>query len=70
MLNKVSRGVQSLLRMCDMFAVSQFMKYKGESDFKTATGGFCSVAILTIFAVLFTSMAIKTLNRDIITWSS
>jgi hypothetical protein len=53
-----------------MFAVSQFVKYKGESDFKTATGGFCSVAILTIFAVLFTSMAIKTLDREIITWSS
>jgi hypothetical protein len=56
--------------MCDLFAASQFIKYKGESDFKTATGGFCSVVILTIFAVLFTSMAIKTVNRQIITWSS
>ena len=70
MLNKIKNGFQSLLRMCDLFAVSQFVKYKGESDYKTATGGFCSVAILTIFAVLFTSLAIRTVNREIISWSS
>jgi hypothetical protein len=70
MFKKCTRGIQSLLQMCDLFAASQFIKYKGESDFKTATGGFCSVVILTIFAVLFTSMAIKTVNRQIITWSS
>jgi hypothetical protein len=70
MFKKITRGIQSLLQMCDLFAASQFIKYKGESDFKTATGGFCSVVILTIFAVLFTSMAIKTVNRQIITWSS
>jgi hypothetical protein len=70
MLGRVTNGIQSGLRACDLFAVTQFVRYKGESDFKTATGGFCSVSILTIFAVLFTSLAIKTVNRDIISWSS
>lgn len=70
MLRKFIKGLQKLLRMCDLFAISQFIKYKGESDFKTSTGGFCSVAIIVIFAVLFTSMAITTLNKDIIKWSS
>jgi hypothetical protein len=70
MLDKFPRRIQSILRKCDLFAVSQFIRYKGEPDYSTATGGFCSVAILTIFAVLFTSMAVKTVDREIINWTS
>ncbi len=70
MLDKVLRPLQSMLRMCDLFAVSQFIKYKGEADYSTATGGFVSITILIIFAVLFTNIAIKTVDREIINWSS
>ena len=59
-----------MLSACDLFAVSQFIRYKGESEFKTATGGFFSIAVLVIFAVLFTNLAIRTVNKEIIAWSS
>lgn len=69
-MNKLAKAIHSLLKMCDLFAVSQFVKYKGESEYQTATGGFCSIAILTIFAVLFTSLALKTIDREIISWTA
>lgn len=70
MFKQFTKGLQSLLRMCDLFSVSQFIKYKGDNDYSTATGGFCSVLVLTIFAVLFTSLGIRTVSREIINWSS
>ena len=69
-MNKFARKLHKLLSACDLFAVNQFIRYKGESEFKTATGGFFSIAVLVIFAVLFTNLAIRTVNKEIIAWSS
>ncbi len=60
---KLTNTIKSLLKMFDLFPVTQFVRYKGEPEYTSATGGFCSVTILAIFAILFTNLAIKTVNR-------
>lgn len=58
--------IQKLLRKVDLFPATQFIRYKGDAQYTTATGGFVSVAVIVIFMILFASMAIKTVNREII----
>lgn len=69
MVASFSRRIQTILRFFDLFSYSSFIRYKGESEFKTATGGFFSVAVLIIFAVLFTNLGFKTFQRVIISSS-
>lgn len=46
------------LKKIDLFPSTQFIKYKKEPDHTTATGGFISVAVIIVFAILFTSLAV------------
>jgi hypothetical protein len=50
----------------DLFSTSQFLRYKKESEFGTATGGFISIAVIIVFAALFWSQGIKTVHRELI----
>jgi hypothetical protein len=63
MLSTVGSKAQTLMRFFDLFSYSTFLRYKGESEFKTATGGFFSLIVLIIFAILFTNLGIKTIQR-------
>ena len=45
------------------------MRYNGDSDYTTATGGFISIVVIIVFAVMFASMALKTMDRKIISSS-
>ncbi len=47
----------------DMFPATQFLRYKGSGDFKTATGGCVSVAVIVIFVILFYSLGVQTVNQ-------
>lgn len=67
---KIVPKVQSLLRTFDLFSTSQFLRYQEEGEYKTASGGICSLAIIIIFGVLFLNTAIQTINMDIINWTS
>jgi hypothetical protein len=69
MLTIFSRRIQAVLRFFDLFSYSSFIRYKGESEFKSATGGLFSIVVLIIFAVLFTNLGIKTVQREIISSS-
>lgn len=45
------------------------MRYNGDGEYTTATGGFVSIVVIIVFAVMFASMALKTIDRKIITSS-
>lgn len=55
------------LRSLDLFPTSNFVRYSGDSDYTTSTGGLTSVVVITIFIILFASMGIRTANKEIIT---
>lgn len=65
----ILKKTASFLKWGDLFATSQFLRYRGETDYGTVTGGFVSVAVLIVFAILFANVAIETANRKIITSS-
>ena len=67
---KLLQRVQSLLKKVDLFSTSQFLRYQEEGDYKTASGGICSLLIVIVFGVLFMGTAIDTINMDIINWTS
>ncbi len=59
----------TLLRKFDLFPTTQFLRYKSEAEYKTATGGFVSMAVIVIFVILFYSLGTQTVNRQIINGS-
>ncbi len=60
------KGLLRLLRWGDMFTTSQFLRYRGDSDYGTATGGFTSIAVLIVFVILFANLGLQTARREII----
>ena len=61
---------KKIFRSFDLFSTSQFLRFDGEGEYKTASGGICSLIVIVIFMTLFMSTAIQTVNMEIITWSS
>ena len=59
-LNKVFRSI-------DLFSNVQFLRYNGETEYTTNSGGVVSLAVITILIILFASMGVKTVNKQIIT---
>jgi hypothetical protein len=46
------------------------MRYNGEGDYTTITGGFSSLIIIIIFIALFASQGVLTVNQSIINSAS
>jgi hypothetical protein len=67
---KAVRRVHSVLSSFDLFPAQQFLRYKGESEYTTATGGFCSLLIIAIFVVLFINTGLNVLNKTSVIVSS
>lgn len=63
------RTIHSAFRAIDLFPASQFLRYKGEPEYKTATGGFCSLVIIIIFIVLFINTGLAVLSKATVTVS-
>ena len=53
-------------RMFDLFPNSKLLRYNGDPEYNSTTGGFISVAVLIVFIILFASMGIKTVQKEII----
>jgi hypothetical protein len=53
----------------DLFPTTQFLRYKEEADYKTATGGFVSIVLIVICVILFYGLGMQTVNREIINGS-
>jgi len=52
---KIISCLGKLLKSLDLFPTNNFLRYKDESDYTTATGGFVSIVVIIIFIVLFAS---------------
>ena len=51
------------LRQVDLFPISNFLRYNGDSEYTTSTGGLTSVLIIAVLIALFASMGLRTVNR-------
>lgn len=67
---KVKALAKELLKFCDLFSTSQFLRYKNDEDYKTASGGICSLIVVTIFMIMFMNTAMQTIDKSNITWTS
>ncbi len=54
------------LRSVDLFPTSNFVRYSGDSEYTTSTGGLTSVVVIIIFIILFANMGLKTVKMEII----
>ena len=59
-----------LIKIFDLFSLTQFLRYKQDEDYKTFSGGVISLLVVGIFSSLFSSNAIATVNKTDITWKS
>lgn len=65
-MTKILAKIKGLLKSGDLFTTSQLLRYRKESDYGTATGGFVSVAVFIVFAALFWNLGIQTANMELI----
>jgi len=67
---RILKTIKSVLYRIDFFTTSQFLCYKGENSYATATGGFLSACIIIIFLVLFTNTGMQVIHKDNVNTSS
>jgi hypothetical protein len=67
---KLVKKLRKFIKNFDLFSTSKFLRYGEDEDYKTASGGLCSLIVFIVFLVLFMSTAIQTVNMQIINWSS
>ena len=56
----------NFFRTVDLFPTSTFLRYNGEAEYKTITGGIISISVLIVFVALFYAMGIRTAKKEII----
>ena len=61
--------LNNFLRKPDLFCQSSLVRYNGQAEYSTATGGFLSIAVITIFVALFFTEGLSTIKKEIITSS-
>jgi hypothetical protein len=69
-MGKIIKCLRAFLQSLDFFPATQFLRYKGETEYKTATGGFVSFVIIIIFIILFTSTGLDMINKTTVTATS
>lgn len=60
------KALRQVIVKLDLFAHSQLLRFKGDADSKTFTGGLVSAAVLLFLVITFWRMAIDTMNRVLI----
>ena len=66
----VKSCLNKMLKTIDLFPNNQFLRYNGESDYTSATGGFVSFGLIIILIIIFANMGIRTINKKIISSST
>ena len=51
------------IKFFDLFALTQFLRYNQDEDYKTVSGGITSIMVVAIFSVLFFGNAVGTFNK-------
>lgn len=62
-MDRIGSCISRIIRKFDLFATPHYLRYKGDAEFKTATGGFSSLAIITILVVVSSSQGLQTINK-------
>ena len=65
-MTKITATISRGLRFLDLFPSSKLVRYNGETEYTSTTGGLVSAVVITIFIVLFASMGLKTVKKEII----
>ena len=65
---KVKKCLKEFFKIFDLFSLSQFLRYKQDEDYQTASGGIVSLVVVSIFIALFANTAISTVNKTEVTW--
>ena len=66
LLSKLYYWTTKVLKKIDLFPATNFIRYNADHEYTTSMGGFVSIAVIIIFAVLFASKGLKTIERSII----
>jgi hypothetical protein len=69
-MSNIGNYISRLIRQFDLFSTVQYIRYKGEPRFKTATGGCASLAIIIILIAVSSGEAYRTLNKEMINSST
>lgn len=59
-------AIRGAISKLDLFSSAQFLRYKGDAESKTFTGGLISGAVIVFLIVVFAGMIIDTFNKVII----
>ena len=66
---KCRECLSEMIKTCDLFSLTQFLRYDKDEDYKTISGGLISLVVGTIFCVLFAGNALNTINKTDISWT-
>lgn len=67
---RIIKLVRQLLVKFDFFPATQFLRYKGQISYRTATGGVFTIFTVALFCILFANALIGILNKQAVTLSS
>ena len=57
------RNLVDKIRLIDLFAYTDFLRYKKEDAYQTKTGGVCSILILIMVLIFIIPLAITTFSK-------
>ncbi len=64
------QSLTEFIKEMDLFAHSQFLRYRSEESYRTITGGIVSLLLIGLFIGIFWTMVIGTFSYSIITSQS
>ena len=64
---QIFKVIRRLVKKLDLFSSIQLLRFKGDAETKTLTGGLISFVIFILMSVTFTSMIIETFHKVVIT---
>ena len=66
MLSTALRKTKRIVTACDLFRTNELIRYKNNPEFRSTSGGICSIAIIISFTILFTQTIINTFDKKFI----
>lgn len=57
------RAFRNVLVRFDFFPATQFLRYKGEIEYRTATGGTFTILITVLFCLLFFNALVDIIDK-------
>ena len=64
---KIFKQIRRLAKKLDLFSSIQLLRFQGDAETKTLTGGIISLAIFIYLAITFFNMIVDTFHKVVIT---